>query len=341
MSLFVNVAAAAQLCGGCALEFEVLDTLGAAEDPAGVGMLAEVLSVGESGYLASAENLGGVVIVYDSAGNYQRELTREGDGPGELRAAPTFALGAGGILMREPGSARLHLFSGDLSFKKTFRLPGVTGVWSIQPDPVTGGWLVSCRGNDFLEKKVLLLDQEGNVLRTLSADESSDSRGLPNVIRGLDETIWSTSLFGLVEVFDEGLDILGSLQLELPSMEGWELPRDGQRGWSAQVNDIRLAPDGSGAWIFAMAPERRFAELSMDELREKAMEGSLTPEQFADTYVYWVRLEPNGMTLVGTDSFDTLVRPIGDGDLAFDLVETADGNRRIRVGRLRFTRGGG
>jgi len=35
------------------------------------------------------------------------------------------------------------------------------------------------------------------------------------------------------------------------------------------------------------------------------------------------------------------VRPIGDGDLAFDLVETADGNRRIRVGRLRFTRGGG
>ena len=103
MSLFVNVATAAQLCGGCALEFEVLDTLGAAEDPAGVGVFAEVLSVGDLGYLASSENLGGVVIVYDSAGNYQWELTREGDGPGELGATPTFALGAGGgILMREP-----------------------------------------------------------------------------------------------------------------------------------------------------------------------------------------------------------------------------------------------
>jgi len=341
MSLFVNVATAAQLCAGCALEFEVLDTLGATDDPAGIGMLAEVLSAGELGYLASAENLGGVVIVYDSAGNYQRELTREGDGPGELRAAPTFAVGAGGILMREPGSPRLHLFSADLSFRKTFRLPGVTGVWSIQPDPVTGGWLVACRGNDFLEKKILLLDQEGTELRTLLAAESSGSRGLPNVIRGPDGTIWSASLFGLVEVFDEDLGILGSLQLELPSLEGWELPQDGQRGWPAQVNDIRLAPDGSGAWIFAMAPERRFAEMSMDELREMAMDGNLSPEQFADAYVYWVRLEQNDLTLVGTDSFDTLVRPLGNEDLAFDLAETPDGNRRIRVGRLRFIRGGG
>lgn len=29
---------------------------------------------------------------------------------------------------------------------------------------------------------------------------------------------------------------------------------------------------------------------------------------------------------------------LGDGDLAFDLFETPDGNRRTRVGRLRLTR---
>ena len=66
MSLLANIATAAQLCGGCALHFEVLDTLGAVEDPAGVGSFAEVLSVGDAGYLASADNLGGVVIVYDT-----------------------------------------------------------------------------------------------------------------------------------------------------------------------------------------------------------------------------------------------------------------------------------
>ena len=228
MSLLANIAAAAQLCGGCALEFEVLDTLGAVEDPAGIGMLAEVLSVGDFGYLASADNLGGVVIVYDTAGNYQRELTREGEGPGELLYAPMFARGAGGILLREPASARLHLFSGDLSFKKTFVLPGVAYVWSIQPDPVTGGWLVTCRGDDLLENKVILLDQEGNVLRTLSAD-ASDSPSLPNVIRGPGGTIWSTSLFGLVEVFEEDMGILGSLKLTLPGMEGWDPPRRARR----------------------------------------------------------------------------------------------------------------
>ena len=90
-----------------------------------------------------------------------------------------------------------------------------------------------------------------------------------------------------------------------------------------------------------MAPERRFAELSLGELSEKVRDPMSALERVLDAYLYWVRLEPNGLTLVGTDSFDTLVRPLGDGDLAFDLVETPDGNRRVRVGRLRFIRGGG
>ena len=338
MSLFVNVATAAQLCGGCALEFEVLDTLGAVEDPAGVGTFAEVLSVGDV-YLASSDILGGVVIVYDSAGHYRRELTREGDGPGELRAAPTFALGTGGILMHEPGSASLHLFSGDLSFKRTFRLPATTGVWSIQPDPLTGGWLVTSRGNDFIEQEIILLDQDGNVLRTMSAD-TSNARGLPYVIRGPTGMIWSTSLFGLVEVFDDDMGILGSLQLELPGLEGWELPREGAPGWRAQVNDVRPAPDGTGVWIFAFALDERVAEMSDDEIRRGRQEGTLTLDQVGDAFVYWVSLTPDGLNLVGTDRFDTLVRPLGYGDLAYDIIETPDGNRRVRVGRLRFNRGG-
>lgn len=64
-------------------------------------------------------------------------------------------------------------------------------------------------------------------------------------------------------------------------------------------------------------------------------------ERLADTFIYSVRLDPNGLTLVGRDQLDTLVRPLGEGDLAFDLVDTPDGNRRVRVGRLRFTKEGG
>lgn len=343
MSPLLNAVSAFQLCAGCTVEFEPTNTLGAAEDPAGVGIFAEVLDMGDQGYLVSSETLGGVVIVYDSEGRYQRELTREGEGPGELGAPPNFASGPGGILMLEPGTTRLHLFSRDLDFVRTFQVPGASFVGPVQPDPVTDGWLIGYRGEDYVETGILLLDQEGNVVRSMQAGEESASvRGWQAAIRGTDGMIWRASLFGRVELLDEDLAPLGSIQLELPGMEGWEAPRDGPiGGWPAQVNDIRLAPDGSGVWIFAMAPERRFAESSVDELREKAMDRTSTLEQVVDAYVYWVRLEPNGLTLVGTDNFDTLVRPLGDGDLAFDLVETPDGNRRVRVGRLRFTKGGG
>ena len=84
MSVVLNTVSAIQLCAGCTVEFESRVTLGATEDPAGPGTFAEVLDMADRGYLVSSEILGGVVIVYDSEGRYQRELTREGEGPGEL-----------------------------------------------------------------------------------------------------------------------------------------------------------------------------------------------------------------------------------------------------------------
>ncbi|MDE2678428.1 MAG: hypothetical protein F4087_10100 [Gemmatimonadetes bacterium] len=337
MSMVLSTVSAIQLCAGCALEFETRVTLGARDDPAGPGFFAEVLDAGDQGYLVSSEILGGVVLVYDSEGRYQRELTREGEGPGELIAPPRFAIGTGGILMFEPGNNRLHLFARDLEFIRTFQVPGALRVGPIQPDPATGGWLVGYLGEDSFG--ILLLDQEGNVARSMQPGAgAANLRGWQAAIRATDGMIWTASLFGLVELYDEDLAPLGSIQLELPGMEGWEAPRDGPVGWPAQVNDIRLAPDGSGLWIFAVAPEERLAELSVDELRDEFMANAGPMEQVVDAYIYWVRLDPGGLTVVGMDNFDTLVRPLGDEDLAFDLFETPDGNRRARVGRLRLTR---
>ena len=88
MSLFATITAGAQLCAGCTLEFEVRDTLDVVEDPAGIGSFAEVAEAGDQGYLVSSNILGGVVLVYDASGHYVRELTREGEGPGELFSPP-------------------------------------------------------------------------------------------------------------------------------------------------------------------------------------------------------------------------------------------------------------
>ncbi len=335
MSLLLTVTAATQLCAGCTVEFEPTDTLGSTADPAGGGLIAEVLRMGDRGYLMSSDLLGPVVIVYDSEGRFQRELTREGDGPGELRGFPEFAMGPGGILIHEQRAPSLHLYSSDLEFTRTFRVPGVVG--SVQPDPLTGGWLVSYMGaDDGTEAGVLLLDQGAEVVRTMPVGEESSSLSLMvgDAIRGTDGRIWIASMLGVVEVFDEDLALLGSLELELPGLDAWN-PNTGPAAPPAMVLGMRPTPDGSGVWVFAFAPV-----IDPNEIRRLQGPRPSVEEMF-DTFIYSVRLDPSGLILVGTDQLDTLVRPLGDGDLAYDLVDTPDGNRRIRVGRLRFIREGG
>ena len=342
MSALLTITAATQLCAGCTLEFEPTDTLGAREDPAGVGFFADVLDMGNQGYLVSSEVLGGVVIVYDSEGRYQRELTREGDGPGELRGEPSFAMGAGGIVLW-PGGPRLHLYSHDLGFSRTVQVPAP--VSSVFWDSVTNAWLVSYigvsegpePGTPQLDARILLLDQGGDSIRSLQFDrEASMLAGRPpeDAIRGADNTIWTASMDGVVEVFDQDLGLLGSLELELPGMDEWP-----GGGYPSAVTDLRLAPDGAGVWVFAIGAAMSVSEIieELDRLDAEGREPNL--ERLADTFIYSVRLDPSGLTLVGTDRLDTLVRPLGDGDRAFDLVDTPDGNRRVRVGRLRFSGG--
>ena len=334
MSMILSVVSVTQLCAGCTVVFEPSDTLGATDDPAGPGIIAEVLQSDDGGYLMSSELLGGVVVVYDSEGRFQRELTREGDGPGELRAFPEFAIGPGGILIHEQFAPALHLYTSDLEFIRTFRVAGVPG--SIQPDPATGGWLVAYQGGgDGFEAGIMLLDQGGDVVRTMQVGEESSSLSLMagDAIRGTDGRIWIASMLGVVEVFDEDLELLGSLELELPGLDAWS-PGNGPAAPPAMVLNMRPGPDGSGVWVFAFA-----RVIDPTEIRGSQGPRPSVEEEF-DTFIYSLRLDPSGLTLVGMDRLDTLVRPLGDGDLAYDLVETPDGNRRVRLGRLRFVRMG-
>ena len=345
MSLVLNAVSAIQLCAGCTVEFEPIDTLGATEDPAGVGIFADVLKVGDQGYLVSSEVLGGVVIVYDADGRYQRELTREGDGPGELRDPPQFALGAGGIVLFEPGGPKLHLYSSDVVFRKTIQVTGM--VHSVLWDSVGGGWLIMYTGvsegpdpyRPRMDARILLLDQEGDTIRSTQAGEAMRRHSVVDKIRGADGTMWTTSERGMVQVFDQGLGLVDSLQLELPGMDEWNRREHGG-GLPAAVFDIRLAPDGMTVWVFAFASVLGVDDLAKELAEFREQDRPPDVERLADTFIYSVRLDPNGLTLVGRDQLDTMVRPLGDGDLAFDLVETPDGNRRVRVGRLRFTKGG-
>ena len=272
------------------------------------------------------------MIVYDSEGRYQRELTREGDGPGELRMFPRFAMGDAGILLQEWQSPTLHLFSRDLDFIKTFRV-GAGG--SMAVDPMTGGWLVNyVFGSDGPGAGVALIDESGNIVRSMQPDAESPSLRFftGDVIRDAESRIWIASVVGNGRCVRREPGAPGLPGMELPGMEAWS-PETGPAAPPAMVTDMRLAPDGSDVWVFAFAPV-----IDPDEIRRLQTRPAL--EELFDTFVYSVRLDPSGLTLAGTDRFDNMVRPL-DGDFAYDLVETPDGNRRVRVGRLRFTKGDG
>lgn len=343
MSLFLTAAAATQLCTGCTVEFVPTDTLGAREDPAGVGFFAEALDMGNRGYLVSSDALGGVVILYDSEGRYQRELTREGDGPGELRGQPRFAMGAGGIGLFEPNGPSVHLYSNDLSLTRTVQVGA--RVNSVFWDRVNDAWLVSAvrvdagsePGTVRLDPRILFLDQAGDSIRSMQVDRESSWHTVVDVIRGADNTIWTASMDGTVEIFDQDLALLGSLELELPGMDEWN--RMGRGGVSAFVSDLHPAPDGLGVWVFAFGTAMSVSDVIEELERLDAAGEEPSFERLGDTFIYSLRLDPGGLTLVGTDRLDTIVRPLGDGDRAFDLVDTPDGDRRVRVGRLRFSDG--
>ena len=239
----------------------------------------------------------------------------------------------------EPGSARLHLYTSDLQFIRSLQVPGAVMSWhrfSRIRQPAAGwsaivGKTTASRGSCCSTRKATWS------ARCRAGEDRG--RGLQNVILRADGMIWSSSLFGMIVLFNEDLELLGSLQLELPGMERWEKSARDTGGWPAQVTDIRRAPDGSGLWVFAVGPEERFVELSLDEFRDEVKcqpvrtgAGCRRLPLLGSPGAGWS--DPCGM-----DHFDTQVRPLGDGDLAYDLQETPDGNRRVRVGRLRFTKG--
>lgn len=209
----------------------------------------------------------------------------------------------------------------------------------MQSDPVTGGWLVSYIFGAFGEDEggILLLDAGGDSIRAMYPDAESPSLSYftGDVIRDPEGRIWIASLVGMVDVFDENLSLLGSVDLELPGIDTWNRdPGAGPTAPPVAVTDLRLAPDGSGVWVYAFAPVVAPEELA-------SLQPPLPPvHEVFDTFIYWVRLESNGLIIRGSDRFDTLVRPL-DGEFAYDLVDTPDGNRRVRVGRLRFTKGSG
>ena len=250
MSLLLTATAATQLCAGCTVEFVPTDTLGAREDPAGVGFLRGGSRHGRSripgqfrrpGRCSDRLRLGRALPARaDPRGRWPRGTPRAA----EVRH------GGRGIGLFEPNGPSVHLYSNDLSLTRTVQVGA--RVNSVFWDRVNDAWLVSAvrvdagsePGTVRLDPRILFLDQAGDSIRSMQVDPGILVAYRRGRDRGPDNTILTASMDGMVEVFDQDLALLGSLELELPGMDEWN--RSGRGGVPAFVSDLHPAPDGLG-----------------------------------------------------------------------------------------------
>jgi len=319
---------AIQVCPPCTVEFAPSDTLGSLDDPASVGPLAEVFRFEDGRILISSETWGSMVLTYDANGHYSGTLGRDGQGPGEFSTAVRFVPSQRGVAVHELRTPRVHEFSADLAFLDSFWLPGVG--WSLAQKS-DGEWLsVASRVRGDSVEVVHVLSEDGEVQSSFYHVPADG--GLAELVHrvAVDDKshVWLTSLNGVVRVFSEsGVLIADHL---LPSQDlGKPLPLQlapDQRP-PGQIMGVETHGDGT-IWVFSAEPDADWKKPRLGGLF-----GVPSPEEIHDTILYVLRLTDGGVEEVATQRFDTLLRGLGNG-WAYDLVDTPDGDRRVRIGSL-------
>jgi hypothetical protein len=153
-----------QSCSGC-LTVSRVAVLGNVEDEISVAGPARVVSRGSRFFVI--EQFKPNVLVYDSTGGFERDVGRQGQGPGELRGAMYIGPGRGdSVLVGEVGN-RIHLFSGSGDFGRTVtvRNAGRRGFQFPNGDLLVSGSGSAGRGSD-----------SGDPVRLFSSEGSRESR---------------------------------------------------------------------------------------------------------------------------------------------------------------------
>jgi len=317
-------------CGDCSIRFVVRDTLGRLDDPASPGPLAEAARL-EGGQVAvSSSSMGPTVFVYGTDGQLLRRIGRAGSGPGELASAPKLrVLNQRKFAALDTRQGRINRFALDGSWLAATPVP-VRAMTFVALDDryVVSGPRTSADGA--VMQTIHLIDKSGELVRSFGeeAAELPAQAGVQNLVRQLtlgdDGTLWAATMSG------------GRLEhwtLEGDLLESYLIADDDLRRQAPTSIDLRreippaqisdLAMDDDRLWVFIAVPDPNFTPGSS--------EARPSPEEIYDTRI--LVIDPEDSRVVASERFDTLVRPLGDG-WAYDLVETAIGDRRVRVGTL-------
>lgn len=110
-------------CRTCAIELTRVVTLGRATDSVLLGQVVGVVAVNSRGEYFAPASAGFQVAVYDSLGRLTRAIGKRGPGPGEFRTISDIRVGTGDSLLVADSRNNLQLFTADLRYGRTIRIP--------------------------------------------------------------------------------------------------------------------------------------------------------------------------------------------------------------------------
>jgi hypothetical protein len=231
------------------------------------------------------------------------------------------------------GNSRVSLWSGSGDLVREIPLRG--RVMSALPLE-TGEFLIAGllqEGEHYFALQIVRRD--GSVVRSFGplVDTSAPPQTMiRNITAGPDGSLLSAPMSGgLIENWDIDGTLKSRIDLGDPGLaRPPPLRIDFSSGnVPSQVSDISVDSAGR-VWLFIARPEQDFGEISRDN--------PVSPEDLYDTEI--IVIDTELARVVTSARFDGIVRPLHLGNLAYDLVDLASGDRKIRLGRLVLAGGG-
>lgn len=316
------------VCATCDLQYTIVDTLGAIDDPASPAVMANAVRLTDGRVYVTSSSFGGQVMVYNG-GEFSFAFGRQGEGPGEFGSAALLRVWPGDtIAALDLTLFRVSLFTSAGAFARSFALDVRPSTFGVRP---SGGFIITGPrpvGDTYAD--VQLVSSTGDVeayLHEVPQDEWSIAQ-VPQVALSPTGGIWlMQTVGGRLERWSP--DAERELIVDIPTAYfDWSFLEEGGspviRGVTNQVGDLHVDSEGR-VWIFLLVGDPDFTPADL------VGGGSLT--SIYDTRI--MVLAPGGDRVLASRDFDGTMKSLGEG-WGFDLVDTPDGDRRIEIGTLRL-----
>lgn len=328
-SMLLTASATAQDCSDCEVPLREVVRIGDRDGPGALGRFDAVARADSRGRHFVTWSTTSHILVFDAAGNFIRQVGREGDGPGEFRRPFGIVVGpADSLYVFDNRTNRLTVFDPDLQIARMHNVVHVPGIDLLALD--RGGFVMDSdiRTRELAGLPHHVLDAEGGIIASFGSLTREVGPGFQHnlsrvIARGNGGTIWSAHVFRYeITQWDTSNQVLARIRRETD----WFPPRQEGRGTNQirppepAVQKIWQADDGS-LWVAISVADAEWREAVRQGPRPDTWRVT-GPIGYYDTVVEI--LDPTGR-LIGHARLDGVVTGFLRGDRIVVAMEDEDG----------------